>query len=201
MTYEGVNLYGPAVDPVTGQDVPPAVIRYTPSATLGDISWVSVVGIVHPGPFDVFATYSYMESDPNNVTTPFGGLFSDPFDTPEKQDGDMIYVGVRYNLPNGKTKIGLEYNKGSEYWFNWGVAEDTMFAPKTSVRGQAYELYLTHRIKNRFILKLDYINYDWDHSGSGWHMGAPKDLSTTPILGFTTPESADKYMLSFMARF
>jgi hypothetical protein len=189
------------VDPVTGQDVPPAVIRYTPSATLGDISWVSVVGIVHPGPFDVFAAYSYMESDPNNVTTPFGGLFSDPFDTPEKQDGDMIYVGVRYNLPNGKTKIGLEYNKGSEYWFNWGVAEDTMFAPKTSVRGQAYELYLTHRIKNRFILKLDYINYDWDHSGSGWHMGAPKDLSTTPILGFTTPESADKYMLSFTARF
>jgi hypothetical protein len=81
------------------------------------------------------------------------------------------------------------------------VAEDTMFAPKTSVRGQAYELYLTHRIKNKFILKLDYINYDWDYSGSGWHMGAPKDLSSTPILGFTTPESADKYMLSFMARF
>jgi hypothetical protein len=189
------------VDPVTGQDVPPAVIRYTPSATLGDISWASVVAIIHPGPFDLFATYSYMESDPNDVTTPFGGLFSDPFDTPEKQDGDMIYIGARYNLPNGKTKIGLEYNKGSEYWFNWGVAEDTMFAPKTSVRGQVYELYLTHRIKNKFILKLDYINYDWDYSGSGWHMGAPKDLSSTPILGFTTPESADKYMLSFMARF
>ena len=189
------------VDPVTGQDVPPAVIRYTPSATLGDISWASVVAIMHPGPFDVFATYSYMESDPNDVTTPFGGLFSDPFDTPEKQDGDMIYIGARYNLPNGKTKIGLEYNTGSEYWFNWGVAEDTMFAPKTSVRGDVWEVYLTHRIKNKFILKLDYINYDWDYSGSGWHMGAPKDLDSTPILGFTTPESADKYMLSFMARF
>jgi len=189
------------VDPVTGQDVPPAVIRYTPSATLGDISWASVVLVREDGPFDWFASYSYMQSDPNNVTTPFGGLFSDPFDTPEKQDGDMIYVGIRYNFPNDKSKIGFEYNKGSEYWFNWGVAEDTMFAPKTSVRGSAYELYFTHRIKNRFILKLDYINYDWKYSGSGWHMGAPKDLASTPILGFTTPESADKYMLSFMARF
>ena len=189
------------VDPLTGHDAPPAVMRYSPSATLGDISWASLVLVREDGPFDWFATYSYMKSDPNDVTTPFGGLFSDPFDTPEKQDGDMFYVGLRYNFSNNKSKIGLEYNKGSEYWFNWGVAEDTMFSPKTSVRGDVWELYFTHRIKSKFILKLDYINYNWDYSQSGWHMGAPKDLDSTPILGFTTPESADKYMLSFIARF
>ncbi len=191
------------VDPVTGQDVPPAVIRYTPSATLGGIDWASVVLVRHDGPFDWFATYSYMQSDPNNVTTPFGGLFSDPFEQPEKQDGDMIYAGIRYNFGNEKTKLGLEYNSGSEYWFNWGVAEDTMFSPKTSVRGDAWEIYLTHRIKNRFIIKLDYINYDFKYSQSGWHMGAPKKLDSTPppILGFASPSSADKYALSFIARF
>ena len=191
------------LDPVSGQDAPPAIIRYTPSANLGDISWASVVLMRHDGPFDWFATYSYMESDPNDITTPFGGLFSDPFDTPEKQDGDMFYVGARYNFANDKTKIGIEYNQGSEYWFNWGVAEDTMGAPKTAVRGNVWEAYLTHRIAKGFIIKLDYMMYDFDYSQSGWHLGAPKELGTSPppILGFPSPSSIDKFLLGFMARF
>jgi hypothetical protein len=192
------------VDPVTGQDVPaPAILRYTPSANLGDIDWASVVFIRHDGPIDWFLTYSYMSSDPNNVTTPFGGLFSDPFETPEKQNGDMIYVGARFNFGNDKTKIGLEYNQGSEYWFNMAVAEDSIFAPKTSVRGNVWEAYLTHRIARRFVLKLDYMKYTFDYSQSGWHLGAPKELGTTPppILGFASPSSMDKFLLGMTARF
>jgi hypothetical protein len=190
------------VDPVTGQDVPaPVVLRYTPSANLGDITWASVVGIIHPGAFDVFASLNYMESDPNNITTPFGGLFSDPFDTPEKQDAYMYYLGARYNFANNKTKIGLEYNYGSEYWFNMAVAEDSLFAPKTSVRGNVWEIYLTHRITKGFILKLDYMRYDFEYSQSGWHMGAPKDLDSTPILGFPSPTDANRFLLGLQARF
>jgi hypothetical protein len=191
------------VDPVTGQDVPPAVIRYTPSANLGDIDWASVVFLRHDGPFDWFASYSYMQTDPNNITTPFGGLMSDPFDSPEKQDGDMFYVGARFNFGNGKTKIGVEYNQGSEYWFNMAVAEDDIFAPKTAARGNVWEAYLTHRIASKFILKLDYMRYDYDYSGSGWHMGAPKELGTNPapLLGFATPSSIDKFLLGLTARF
>ncbi len=190
------------VDPVTGQEIPaPLVLRYTPSANLGDITWASIVGIVHPGAFDVFASLNYMESDPNDITTPFGGLFSDPFDTPKKQDAYMYYFGARYNLPNDKTKVGLEYNYGSEYWFNMAVAEDSLYAPKTSVRGNVWEVYLTHRITKGFILKLDYMKYDFEHSGSGWHMGAPKDLDSTPILGFPSPTDADRFLLGLQARF
>ena len=190
------------VDPVTGQDVPaPIVMRYAPSANLGDIYWASLVGIIHPGAFDVFATLSYMQSNPNNVTTPFGGLFSDPFETPEKQDGYSYYIGARYNFANNKTKLGLEYNYGSEYWFNMAVAEDSLFAPKTSVRGDVWELYLTHRITKNFILKLDYMKYNFDYSGSGWHMGAPKDLDSTQILGFPSPTDADRFLLGLQARF
>jgi hypothetical protein len=190
------------VDPVTGQDVPaPVVLRYSPSANLGDISWASVVAVIHPGAFDIFGSLSYMESDPNNVTSPFGGLFSDPFETPEKQDGYSYYVGARFNLPNDKTKIGLEYNYGSEYWFNMAVAEDSFYAPKTSVRGNVWEIYLTHRITNKFILKLDYMKYTFNQSGSGWHMGAPKDLGSTPILGFPSPSDADRFLLGLQARF
>ncbi len=190
------------VDPVTGQDVPaPVVLRYAPSANLGDIDWASLVAIIHPGAFDVFATLSYMQSDPNNVTTPFGGLFSDPFETPEKQDGYAYYLGARYNFANDKTKIGLEYNYGSEYWFNMAVAEDSLYAPKTSVRGDVWELYLTHRITKNFVLKLDYMKYNFDYSGSGWHMGAPQKLDSTPILGFASPSDADRYLLGLQARF
>jgi hypothetical protein len=191
------------VDPITGQDAPPAVIRYTPSENLGDINWASLVFLRHDGPVDWFLSYSYMSSDPNGVTTPFGGLFSDPFENPEKQDGDMWYVGARYNFGNDKTKIGLEYNQGSEYWFNWGVAEDTMVAPKTSVRGNVWEAYLTHRIASKFILKLDYMKYTFDYSQSGWHLGAPKELGTNPppILGFASPSSMDKFLLGLTARF
>ena len=190
------------VDPVTGQDVPaPVVLRYSPTANLGDISWASIVGIIHPGPFDLFATVSYMESDPNDITTPFGGLFSDPFETPEKRDGHMFYLGARYNFANNKTKIGLEYNKGSQYWFNFAIAEDDIIAPKTAVRGDVWEVYLTHRITKGFILKLDYMKYNYDYSGSGWNLGAPKPLNETPILGFPTPSSLDKFLLGLQARF
>ncbi|MCP4896521.1 MAG: DUF3373 domain-containing protein, partial [bacterium] len=63
------------VDPVSGQEIPGTpVLRYTPSANLGNIDWASIVLVRHDGPFDWFATYSYMQSDPNNITTPFGGL-------------------------------------------------------------------------------------------------------------------------------
>ncbi len=191
------------LDPVTGQDAPPAVIRYTPSANLGDIYWASVVGIFHPGPFDLFATVSYMETNPTDVTTPFGGLMSDPFETPEEQDAYMYYLGARYNFANDKTKIGLEYNKGSQYWFNMAVAEDDLIAPKTAVRGDVWDLYLTHRITKRFILKASYMHYNFDYSQSGWHMGAAKPLDSTPppILGFPSPKSMDKFLLGLTARF
>ena len=190
------------VDPVTGHDVPaPVVMRYTPSANLGDITWASAVIVGNTGPFDYFGTLSYMESDPNMVTTPFGGLFSDPFEAPTEQDAYSYYVGARFTFPNNATKLGLEYNYGSEYWFNMAVAEDSLFAPKTSVRGDVWELYLTHRIAKRFILKLDYMKYNFKYSGSGWHMGAPKELDSTPILGFPSPTDADRFLLGLQARF
>ena len=47
------------------------------------------------------------------------------------------------------------------------------------------------------------MKYDYDYSGSGWHLGAPKELGTNPppILGFPTPSSIDKFLLGLTARF
>ena len=60
----------------------------------------------------------------------------------------MILLGTRFSLPqnDGRTKIGFEFNQGSKYWFNFAQAEDDILAPKTSARGDVYEIYLTQRI-------------------------------------------------------
>lgn len=189
-------------NPLTGDAIgAPVVLRFTPSSNLGDIDLASIVVMRKDGPVDWFASYNVDRSKADNVTTPFGGLFCDPFETPQDQDGSMVYAGLRYSLPNEKTKVGAEYNHGSEYWFNFALAEDDIIAPKTSTRGDVWEFYVTHRIAPRFVWKLDWIRYDWEYSGSGWLLGAPRELDKQPILGFPTYDTADKLALSVMARF
>jgi hypothetical protein len=189
-------------DPVSGNPMPgPIVTRFTPSANLGDIDLASVLLARRDGPFDWFVSGSWCKTSPEDVTTPFGGMMADPFETPEEQTGSMYYVGARYNLSNNKTKVGIEWNKGSQYWFNFAPAQDDLIAPKTSTRGTVIEGYVTHRVSKNFVLKLGYINYNYDYSGSGWHLGAPKDLDSTPTLGFPTYSKAGKLSLGFSARF
>lgn len=189
-------------DPVSGQTgLPPAVIRFSPTANVGDIDLASLVITRRDGPFDYFVTGGWSSTDPNNVTTPFGGLMSDPFEVPESKDGYMYYVGGRYTFPNNATRIGVEFNHGSRYWFNFALAEDDIIGPKTSVRGDVWEAYLTHRIRDKFIFKIAYIDYSYDYSGSGWLLGAPKNLDNMPILPAPSYKDASKIMLSLQARF
>lgn len=188
-------------DPITGQDTPPAVIRYTPTDNIGNMNLAGLVLVRHDGPFDWFLSANYSKSDPDNVTTPFGGMFSDPFERPDDEDGQMYYAGARYNFANNKTRLGLEFNHGTKYWFNFALAEDDFIGPKTSVRGNVWEAYLTHRIRDRFVFKVDYIYYDYDYSGSGWILGKPKDVDDLNILATPTYEEAHKFMASFSARF
>lgn len=189
-------------NPVTGQAMPgPIVTRFTPSVNLGEIDLASVLLARRDGPIDWFVTGSWMKTRPTKgVTTPFGGMMADPFAPVEEQTGNMFYIGARYSF-NNKTKIGLEWNKGSQYWFNFAPAQDDLIAPKTSTRGTVIEGYVTHRLRKNFVLKLGYINYNYDYSGSGWHLGAPKDLAENPILGFPTYSKAGKISLGFSARF
>ncbi len=189
-------------NPVTGAPIgAPIVMRFVPSADLGNIDIGGVLVQRKDGPFNWFVNYNWMNSDPKDATTPFGGLFCDPFEKPKSQSGDMIYVGGRYNFNDGDDMVGVEYNHGSKYWFNFTPAQDDIIAPKTNTRGDVWEAYFIHKIARKFLLKLDYINYDYHYSGSGWHMGTPKRLDSNPILGFPTYKSADMWTLSMTARF
>lgn len=192
------------VNPVTGDPVnAPVVMRYTPSTNLGAINLFGVNLNRRFGDVDLYMSGNYSGTRPNGLTSPFGGLMSDPFEAPVDRNGAMVYLGMRYNIPknDGRTKIGFEYNHGTKYWFNFAQAEDDIIAPKTSTRGDVYETYLTHRIYDRFIMKVGYIRYNYNYSGSGWHVGEPKDLNTTAILGFPTYKDAQMLSLGLTTRF
>ena len=191
-------------NPLTGDPInAPLIMRYTPSANLGSIGLYGVVFEKKLGNFDLFASGNWVSLRPNGQTTPFGGLGSDPFDTPVNHEGQMGYVGVRYSIPqdDGRTKIGFEFNHGSKYWFNFSNAEDDIIAPKTNTRGGVYETYLTHRISDHFIFKADYIRYNYTWSGSGWYIGAPKRLDSNPILGFPGYDTANMVTMGLTAQF
>jgi len=189
------------IDPATGQPAPPMVMRYSPTANLGDIDLAGALLMRTDGPFDWFVNFNYMKSHPNDATSMFGGLFTDPGQTPESQDATMYYLGLRFNFNSDKTGLGVEYNHGSEYWFNFTPAQDDIIAPKTNTRGDVWEGYVTHAIARRFIVKLAYIDYSYKYSGSGWHTGAPQELDQAPTLLFPTYSRASALTLSMMARF
>jgi hypothetical protein len=98
----------------------------------------------------------------------------------------MVYAGLRYSIPqnDGRTKLGFEFNHGTKYWFNFAQAEDDIVAPKSNTRGEAYEIYTTHRINDHFIFKADFTRYNYAWSGSGWHLGAPKRLMVLALRFF-----------------
>jgi hypothetical protein len=190
-------------NPLTGDVInAPVVMRYTPSANLGGINLFGVNVTRQVRAFDLYGSANYSGTRPNGMTTPFGGLMSDPFETPVDRNGFMVLAGLRYKFGNDeRTKIGFEFNHGSKYWFNFAQAEDDIIAPKTNTRGEAYETYLTHRISERFIFKGDFIKYVYRYSGSGWHVGAPKALDSIPVLGFPTYDDAYMFTLGIVARF
>jgi hypothetical protein len=189
-------------NPVTGETYnAPVVMRYSPSANLGDLDLAGLLVMRKDGPFDYFLSYGYLKSHPKNVTTPFGGLFSDPFEEPKSRTGYAIYGGLRYSFKDEKILLGLEYNKGSKYWFNFGLGADDVVAPKLSARGDVFELYYLNKIYKNVILKLDWQRYDYKYSGSGWHIGAPKELDSTPILAFPTYDKFDIISLSVVTKF
>jgi len=190
-------------NPVTGDPIgAPLIMRFTPSANMGNIDLFGLTAMRRQGQFDLFASANFDVIRPNGQTGPFGGLMSDPFSIPTEQNGQMIYAGVRYSFKNNdRTKIGFEFNKGSKYWFNFAQDEDDIIMPKTATRGEVYEAYLTHRITNRFIFKADWIKYNYRWSGSGWQVGDPKNLDSTPILGFATYRNAAMATMGLTARF
>lgn len=190
------------VDPVSGNPATfPAVMRYTPSANLGDIDLGALLVERHDGPLHTFASVAGMKTHPNGATTPFGGLLSDPFSVPESHGAWSLYTGLRFDVAKTNTQIGFEYNHGSQYWFNFTQAADDIVGSKLSTRGNVYEAYLAQVIASHLAVRLSGVKYDNQYSGSGWHVGEPKRLDGNPVLGFPAYSDVWNVRLSATVRF
>ncbi len=135
---------------------------------------------------DLFLSGSWSHTEPSQISSnPFyeimgQGLLSSNGNL-ESQDGYSIYAGIVFNLP-WDARLGLEYNWGSEYWFNFTGAEDSLVASKLAARGQVWELYWHQQIIDNFFVTLGGQYYDYEYTGSGNPLGAPVKISEATSL-------------------
>ncbi len=221
---DGVNFFGNAL-PVT--------------QNMGDLDWLggSVVykfGANENGGLTAFASYAQSKTKPNDhlFSLPFfsmdngatwmnggyGLLYNDDPATPQvdvqSHTGRAYYIGLRDDLPNRKTSIGLEYNHGSEYWVGMVPAADDLWTSKLGTRGNVWEVYLIQSLAGKKVspfgdafLRVGYQHYDFDYTGSNGWIGAPQrvgDLTAANPAGtqlLTPLSSAENLYLSLDVKF
>jgi len=162
---------------------------------LGDIDWYGFgvmgrLGGVGPGDLNYFADFGWSVAQPNqNVSAQFGfqGLLTGSFFSPEPpadKTGNAIFVGLRYDLPS-KTKLGLEFNRGSKNWITFAPAAADLWTSKLGVRGDVYDAYLIQEVSAKPIaspdakafFRLGFQSYDFKYTGSNNWVGAPVRIS------------------------
>ena len=131
---------------------------------------------------DVFLALSWSHTDPSQISkNPFyeimgQGLLSSNGQL-EDEHGYSIYAGILFPMPLD-ARWGFEYNWGSQYWFNFTGAEDSITGSKLAARGSVFETYyLQPIISKNFFLKLGMKYYDYQYTGSGNPLGAPVKIS------------------------
>lgn len=171
---------------------------FAASTNLGSIDWygagaMSTLKNVGPGTLNFFADLGVSITHPNGntsnglglMTNTFDGVFSGAASSSESKNGWATYVGVRYDLPS-KTKIGFEFNHGSENWIPFTPASDDMWTSKVGTRGNVYEPYIIQELDlkpisshlSKTFFKIGYQYYDFEYTGSNNWVGAPVKISS-----------------------
>jgi hypothetical protein len=171
-----------------------------PKVDLGDIDWfgldflgkVKNAGI---GSFNWFVDGALSVTRPNdNLFFPFAGLapntpgvgmLYNQGEAKKDKTGWAVYVGGRYDIESTGTKLGLEYNHGSQDWITFSPAADDMWTSKVGTRGNVYEGYIIQELKlkpissylSKVFFKVGYQYYDFDYTGSNNWVGSPVKLS------------------------
>ena len=173
------------------------VSRLEPSTNIGDWDAASLLLRTNlterlDTDIDLFLSGSWSHTDPSQISkNPFyeimgQGLLSSNGNL-ESQDGYMIYAGAIFPMPLD-ARLGLEYNYGSQYWFNFTGAEDSLISSKLATRGQVYEAYYIQPIVGpKFFVQLGGQYYDYEYSGSGNPLGAPVKIDELTSLNALFP--------------
>jgi len=204
-------------------DSTPDEIGLGPVTTnLGDIDWLGgvVMGRVL-GNLNLFASAAISKTHPENFNAMGISLLEscDPITgcAKDSHTGYGVYVGARYDILSTGTKIGAEYNHGSENWISMIPAGDDIWTSKLGTRGNVYEVYVIQELLKKPISKngkaffrLGYQYYNFEFTGSNSWLGKPTDiddLTDDPMTGplnaqfFTPIESAHDVYLTFDVQF
>lgn len=172
----------------------------TSNVTVGDMNlFGGTVGVFDVSDFSFYAHLWFSQANPNGNTYnhplmgPIGLMTSTAGDTSTK-DGYAVWLAAKYNLPIEKTYLGVEYNHGSKNWLNMtNGATDPL--NKLATRGDAYEAYMIHEINRYAFFKLGAVFVDNEYTGSGWHVGAPMEISslTGPMAAGVVDKTTNYY--------
>jgi len=171
---------------------------FSASTNLGSIDWygagaMSTLKNVGPGSLNFFTDFGLSITHPNSstsnglglLTNTFDGIFAGQAPSTSSKTGWALYAGLRYDLPS-KTKIGFEFNHGSENWIPFTPASDDMWTAKLGTRGNVFEPYIIQELNLKPIssyfakafFKLGYQYYDFEYTGSNNWVGAPVKISS-----------------------
>ncbi len=155
---------------------------------IGDLSiyglMVEATNIENIG-LDLFAHYGISQAKSNGFLVPMPdgskmGLLVDGSDADMENSGNAVWAGARYTLPVWKKpKIGYEYNRGSQYWFNFNVSPDD-YTKKLTTRGSAHEVYNIWEINRYANIRVGAVMIDYEYMGSGDYRGKPYKISELP---------------------
>jgi len=173
------------------------ISRMQPASDIGDWDGASLLfranlDEIIEKDIDLFLALSWSHTDPSQISqNPFykvmgQGLLSSNGQL-ESSNGYSIYTGARFAMPYGG-KLGLEYNWGSKYWFNFTGAEDSIAGSKLAARGSVFETYYIQPVvSDNFFIKLGMKYYDYKYTGSGNPLGAPVEISKANALDAIFP--------------
>lgn len=143
-----------------------------PVANLGDIEWYGGVVTTKMGNLNLFAAAAISQADPNGNV----GFFGAPMLDGNDHTGNAMYVGGRFDM--GSTKIGAEFNRGSQWWIGMVPAGDDIWTSKLGARGNVYEVYVIQELKRAKVSKngkayvrLGYQYYDFEYTNSNNWVG------------------------------
>jgi hypothetical protein len=189
----------------------PNITVNTPVKTnLGDIDQYGLLVMgkidkVGPGDLNLFAAGALSVTHPNTnlfslpffsmdggktfMPGGFGLMYNDDPMTPQvdrkSRNGQLIYLGARYDLKATGTKIGAEFNHGSKYWITFTPASDDLWTSKLGTRGEVYELYVIQALNKKPIAKrgnafvrLGYQYYNFAYTGSNNWVGEPQKIKS-----------------------
>ncbi|MDH5525129.1 MAG: DUF3373 domain-containing protein [Desulfobulbaceae bacterium] len=183
-------------------------------ANLGDIYHTSVVYKDKVDNFNFFVSGSWSHTNPRGWDEAGNSLLTSWWGDLQEKDGYSIYLGGRYDIPDMGLRFGAEYNHGTENWISFTPGHDELYQSKLATRGDVYEVYGIWDIPGgeavskfgKAFMRLGYMHYEYDYTGSGYWLGAPADmdeLTTSPLNAqFYAPiEDMDQVYLTFEANF